>query len=134
YAVVFAAQHLAATVALPEWTVPAAAIAVFVGHLFPVYFHFRGGKGVATAAGIVFAFHWPLGLALTLVWLVMAFGFKISSVAGLVAAVLMPLRMYYATGASLETWACVVIAVLLFFRHRDNIRKLVHGKESAIGH
>jgi glycerol-3-phosphate acyltransferase PlsY len=134
YAVVFAAQHLAATVALPEWTVPAAAIAVFVGHLFPVYFHFRGGKGVATAAGIVFAFHWPLGLALTLVWLVMAFGFKISSVAGLVAAVLMPLGMYYETGASLATWACVVIAVLLFFRHRDNIRKLVHGKESAIGH
>ena len=134
YAVVFAAQHLAATVALPEWTVPAAAIAVFIGHLFPVYFHFRGGKGVATAAGIVFAFHWPLGLALTLVWLVMAFGFKISSVAGLVAAVLMPLGMYYETGASLATWACVVIAVLLFFRHRDNIRKLVHGKESAIGH
>jgi len=134
YAVVFAAQHLAATVALPEWTVPAAAIAVFVGHLFPVYFHFRGGKGVATAAGIVFAFHWPLGLALTLVWLVMAFGFKISSVAGLVAAVLMPLGMYYETGATLATWACVVIAVLLFFRHRDNIRKLVHGKESAIGH
>jgi glycerol-3-phosphate acyltransferase PlsY len=134
YAVVFAAQHLAASVALPEWTVPAAAIAVFVGHLFPVYFHFRGGKGVATAAGIVFAFHWPLGLALTLVWLVMAFGFKISSVAGLVAAVLMPLGMYYETGATLATWACVVIAVLLFFRHRDNIRKLVHGKESAIGH
>jgi glycerol-3-phosphate acyltransferase PlsY len=134
YAVVFAAQHLAATVALPEWTVPAAAIAVFVGHLFPVYFHFRGGKGVATAAGIVFAFHWPLGLALTLVWLVMAFGFKISSVAALVAAVLMPLGMYYETGASPATWVCVVIAVLLFFRHRDNIRKLVRGKESAIGH
>jgi glycerol-3-phosphate acyltransferase PlsY len=134
YAVVFAAQHLAASVALPEWTVPAAAIAVFVGHLFPVYFHFRGGKGVATAAGIVFAFHWPLGLALTLVWLVMAFGFKISSVAALVAAVLMPLGMYYETGATPATWACVIIAVLLFFRHRDNIRKLVHGKESAIGH
>jgi glycerol-3-phosphate acyltransferase PlsY len=134
YAVVLAAQHLAAGVALPEWTVPVAAIAVFVGHLFPVYFHFRGGKGVATAAGIVFAFHWPLGLALTLVWLVMAFGFKISSVAALVAAVLMPLGMYYETGASPATWVCVVIAMLLFLRHRDNIRKLVHGEESAIGH
>ena len=133
YVVVLAAQHLAHAIALPAWAVPAAAIAVFVGHIFPVYFHFRGGKGVATAAGIVFAFHWPLGLALTLVWLVMAFGFKISSLAALVTAVLMPLGMFYQFGATLETWACVVIALMLFWRHRDNIRKLARGEERAIG-
>jgi glycerol-3-phosphate acyltransferase PlsY len=133
YVVVFAAQRVAATVALPEWTIPAAALAVFIGHLFPVYFHFRGGKGVTTAAGIVFAFHWPLGLALTLVWLVLAFGFKISSVAALVTAVLMPLGMYYESGETLQTWVCVVIALLLFWRHRENIRKLMHGEERAIG-
>ena len=81
----------------------------------------------------MFALHWPLGLALTLVWLVMAFGFKISSLAGLVTATLMPLGMLYQFGATLTTWACVVIAALLFWRHRENIRKLVHGEESAIG-
>ena len=133
FAAVFAAQHLAAAIALPEWTVPAAALAVFVGHLFPVYFHFRGGKGVATAAGILFAFHWPLALVLTMVWLVLAFGFKISSVAGLVTAVLMPLGMYYETGATPQTLASLIIALLLIWRHRENIRKLVSGKESAIG-
>ena len=82
----------------PEWTVPAAALAVFLGHLFPVFHRFAGGKGVATAAGIVFALHWPLGLALTVVWLTMAFGFKISSLAALVAAALMPLGMFYVFG------------------------------------
>ncbi|MEP7064315.1 MAG: glycerol-3-phosphate 1-O-acyltransferase PlsY [Betaproteobacteria bacterium] len=133
YVVVLVAQHLAPLLALPAWAVPAAAIAVFIGHLFPVYFGFRGGKGVATAAGIVFAFYWPLGLVLTLVWLVMAFGFKISSLAALVTATLMPLGMFYRFGATLETWACVAIALLLFWRHRDNIRKLVRGDERAIG-
>jgi len=133
YVVVFAALRLTQAWALPEWTAPAAALGVFAGHIFPVYFQFRGGKGIATAAGIVFAFHWPLGLALTVVWLVMAFGFKISSVAGLVTAVLMPLGMFHEFGATLATWACIVIAVLLFWRHRENIRKLMRGKESAIG-
>ncbi len=133
FAVVFAVQQCAAAFALPPWTVPAAALAVFVGHLYPVYFHFRGGKGVATAAGIVFAFNWPLGLALTVVWLVMAFGFKISSLAGLVTAILLPLGMFYQLGPTLSSWACVAISVLLFWRHRGNIRKLVGGDESAIG-
>jgi acyl phosphate:glycerol-3-phosphate acyltransferase len=133
YIVVLVAQHLAPALALPAWVVAAAAVAVFVGHLFPVYFGFRGGKGVATAAGIVFAVNWPLGLALTLVWLVMAFGFKISSLAALVTATLMPLGMFYQLGATPETWACVAIALLLFWRHRDNIRKLARGEERAIG-
>ena len=86
----FAAIKLAPHVGDPPWLVPAAAIAVFVGHCWPVFHRFKGGKGVATGAGIVFALHWPLGLVLTLVWVVMAFGFKISSLAALVAAVLMP--------------------------------------------
>ncbi len=133
YAVVLAAQLIADAAPLPDWTVPAVAVAVFLGHLYPLYFNFRGGKGVATAAGIVFAFYWPLGLALTLIWLVIAFGFKISSVAGLVTATLMPLGMLYQFGPTLTTAACGVIAALLFWRHRENIRKLVRGQESAIG-
>ena len=133
FVVVFALQQCSERLALPEWTVPAAALAVFVGHLYPVYFHFRGGKGVATAAGILFALNWPLGLALTVVWLVMAFGFKISSLAGLVTAILLPLGMFFQVGPTLSSWACVAIAVLLVWRHRENIRKLVSGRESAIG-
>jgi glycerol-3-phosphate acyltransferase PlsY len=133
FVAVFVAQKLAASLGAPSWTVPAAALAVFLGHLFPVFHRFRGGKGVATGAGIVFALHWPLGLALTVVWLTMAYGFKISSLAALVAAVLMPLGMFYVQGPTLTSWAMVPIAILLFWRHKENIRQLVKGKERAIG-
>ena len=130
---VLVAQQLAAALGAPAWTVPAAALAVFLGHLYPVFHGFRGGKGVATGAGIVFALHWPLGLALTVIWLTMAYGFKISSVAALVAAVLMPLGMFYVQGPTLTAWAMVPIAVLLIWRHRENIRKLLSGQERTIG-
>ncbi len=133
FAAVYAAQQLAAPFGTPSWMVPAAALAVFLGHIYPVFHGFRGGKGVATGAGIVFALHWPLGLALTVIWLTMAYGFKISSLAALVAAVLMPLGMFYIQGATLTAWAMVPIAVLLIWRHRDNIRKLRSGQERSIG-
>jgi glycerol-3-phosphate acyltransferase PlsY len=113
--------------------VPAAALAVFVGHLFPVFHGFAGGKGVATAAGIVFALHWPLGLALVVIWVVMAFGFKISSLAALTAAVLTPLGAFYEFGNTLTAWAMVPIALLLIWRHKANIRQLLAGKERPIG-
>ncbi|MDH4181663.1 MAG: glycerol-3-phosphate 1-O-acyltransferase PlsY [Betaproteobacteria bacterium] len=133
FVAVFLAQLAAAKLGLPAWTVPGAALAVFLGHLFPVFHGFRGGKGVATGAGIVFALHWPLGLALTLLWLTMAFGFKISSLAALTAAVLMPLGMFYVQGPTLTAWAMVPIALLLFWRHKENIRQLLQGKERSIG-
>jgi glycerol-3-phosphate acyltransferase PlsY len=130
---VFAAQQLAAPLGAAGWTVAATALAVFIGHLYPVFHRFAGGKGVATAAGIVFAIHWPLGLALALVWLTMAFGFKISSLAALTTAVLLPLGMFYVKGAGPEAFAGVAIALLLFWRHRSNIRQLVTGRERTIG-
>lgn len=133
YVAVALAQILAAQLGAPAWTVAAACVAVFVGHLYPVFHRFRGGKGVATGAGIVFALHWPLGLVLTAVWLVLAYGFKISSIAGLVAAVLMPLGMYYVRGVAPETWAMLPIAVLLLWRHRGNIQRLLGGAEGRIG-
>jgi len=133
YVAIYAAQQLAAQFGTPAWTVAAAAVAVFLGHIYPVFHGFRGGKGVATGAGIVFALHWPLGLTLTVIWLTMAYGFKISSLAALVAAVLMPLGMFYIQGATLTAWAMVPIAVLLIWRHRDNIRKLRSGRERSIG-
>ena len=106
---------------------------MFVGHVYPVFHRFAGGKGVATAAGIVFALHWPLGLVLTVVWLTMAFGFKISSLAALVVAALMPLGMFYVFGAAPVAWAMVPLALLLFWRHRANIRQLMEGRERTIG-
>ena len=133
FVAVFAAQRIAAAAGAPEWVVPAAALAVFVGHVYPVFHRFAGGKGVATAAGIVFALHWPLGLVLTVIWLTMAFGFKISSLAALVVGALMPLGMFYVYGNALVAWAMVPLALLLFWRHKANIRQLMEGRERSIG-
>lgn len=133
FVAVFAAQKIVAATGAPEWVVPAAAIAVFLGHIFPVFHRFAGGKGVATAAGIVFAFHWPLGLVLAVIWLTMAIGFKISSLAALVVAALMPLGMFYVYGNVLVAWAMVPLALLLFWRHKTNIRQLLEGRERSIG-
>jgi glycerol-3-phosphate acyltransferase PlsY len=130
---VWLAQRLGPQFAVADWTVPAVALAVFVGHLYPVFHRFAGGKGVATAAGIVFALHWPLAIALAAVWLVMAYGFRISSLAALAAAILMPIGMFVVTGNTLTAWTMVPIASLLFWRHRSNIRQLVEGKERPIG-
>ena len=134
FVAVYAAQRLAVAQGLPEAAIVAAsALAVFVGPLYPVFHRFRGGKGIATAAGIVFALHWPLGLLLAVIWLTMAFGFKISSVAGLTVAALMPICMLYVRGLDVVALAMVPIAALLFWRHRENIRQLVTGQERTIG-
>ena len=130
---VFAAQWIAARAGMPEWVVPAAALAVFLGHLFPVFHGFRGGKGGATAAGVVCALYGPLGLALRVVSEAMAWGFKISSLAALTAALLLPLGGFFVFGNSTTAWALVPIAALLFWRHRANIRQLVAGRERTIG-
>jgi len=133
FVAVYLAQRITMAYGLPEATLAVAALAVFVGHLYPVFHRFRGGKGIATAAGIVFALHWPLGLLLAIIWLTMAFGFKISSVAGLTVAALMPLCMFYVRGADAVALAMLPIAVLLFWRHRENIRQLMSGAERTIG-
>ena len=133
FVAVFATMKLAPMLGAADWTVPVAAVAVFLGHCWPVFHGFKGGKGVATGAGIVFALHWPLGLALTVVWLVMAFGFKISSLAALAAAVLMPLGMFYVAGNAPVAWAMVPIALLLIWRHKANIARLRAGTEGKIG-
>ncbi len=88
---------------------------------------------MATAAGVVFALHWPLGLALGALWLVMAVGFRISSLAALTTAALLPPGAFYVFGNSAQAWAMVPIALLLFWRHRSNIRQLLDGRESTIG-
>jgi glycerol-3-phosphate acyltransferase PlsY len=133
FVAVLLALHLGPVLGATPTAVPAAALAVYVGHIFPVFHHFAGGKGVATAAGIVYALYAPLALALTVVWLALAFGFKISSLAALATAVLMPLGMLYVFGPVDVTWACFVIAGLLLWRHRTNIAQLLSGTERRIG-
>ncbi|CAJ91736.1 putative glycerol-3-phosphate acyltransferase [compost metagenome] len=109
------------------------ALAVFLGHLFPVYHRFAGGKGVATAAGILLAIDPILGLGTLATWLIIAFFFRYSSLAALVAAIFAPFFHVLMNGVDVMTGAIFVISVLLIARHRQNIAKLLAGKESRIG-
>ena len=130
---VFLAQQLGPSAGVADGVVPVVAVAVFLGHLFPLFHKFAGGKGVATAAGILIAFSWPLGLSLAIIWLVMAFGFKISSLAALTVAALAPIGAFYVFGSTPTAWVWVPISALLFWRHRTNIRQLLSGNERTIG-
>ncbi|WP_414451135.1 glycerol-3-phosphate 1-O-acyltransferase PlsY [Burkholderia sp. 22PA0099] len=118
-----------------EIGVALAAIAVFLGHLYPIFFRFQGGKGVATAAGVLLAISPALGIATLLSWLVIAFCFRYSSLAALVAAVFAPIFDVYLFGTQGNpvAWAVLAMSVLLIWRHRANISKLLNGQESRIG-
>ena len=109
------------------------ALAVFVGHLYPVFLRFAGGKGVATAAGVLFAINPILGLAVMATWLIIAIFFRYSSLAALVAAVFAPLYYVFMFGFGPYAPAVIVMAMLLVYRHRANIGKLIAGQESRIG-
>src|SRR5437660_5426396 len=110
-----------------------AALAVFRGHVYPIFHRFAGGKGVSTAAGVAFALAVPLGIALLGVWLAFALLFRIASLASLAAAVAAPPLGLYFIGNGPEAWALFPIALLLIWRHRENIRKLLAGQERKIG-
>lgn len=118
---------------LGETAVALAAIAVFLGHLYPVFFRFQGGKGVATAAGVLLAVNPVLGGATLLTWLIVAFFTRYSSLAALAAAVFAPLFDVFLFGTHVMALAILAMSVLLFWRHRANISKLVNGTESRIG-
>ena len=114
------------------------AFAVFLGHVFPIFHKFKGGKGVATAAGVLFGIHWILGLAALSTWLIMAFFFRYSSLAALTTAIFAPLFCYFLLilnqGLSQEICLSVVaIGILLIWRHQSNIQKLMNGTEGKIG-
>ena len=107
--------------------------AAFVGHLFPVWLRFRGGKGVATAAGVLIAYDWRLGLAVLVVWLTMAVLSRYSSLAALTAALFAPVATWHLLGSGPYLIAVAAMSVLLIARHHENIRKLARGQESRIG-
>ncbi|GBE10326.1 putative glycerol-3-phosphate acyltransferase [bacterium BMS3Bbin12] len=108
-------------------------LAAFLGHLYPVFFGFQGGKGVATALGVWLGIDWRLGLALGLVWLAMAAVVRISSVGALSAALLAPLAVAWLEGSPALTVTTAAISLMLFWRHRSNLRNLLAGTERRIG-
>jgi len=108
------------------------AAAAFFGHLFPVFFGFKGGKGVATAAGVFLGISLPVGLMVAATWLAVVTLTKISSVAALVAACLSPLYFAFILDDGIYTWVSALLALVLVYRHRSNIRDLLDGKEDKI--
>jgi len=123
---------------LEAGTLAMVGLGAFLGHLYPVFFRFQGGKGVATALGVLLGLDWVLGLATAATWLIMAFFFRYSSLASLAAAVFAP--VYYIFGDGLAwrmegpvLFAVSVMALLLIYRHAENIGRLARGTESKIG-
>ena len=109
------------------------AVAVFLGHVYPVWLRFRGGKGVATAAGVLVALDWRMGLAVIVAWLTIAVVSRYSSLAAIVAAVFAPVAAWYFGGPGPVLAAVAAMSAVLVARHRANIAKLLRGEESRIG-
>lgn len=109
-----------------------AAVAAFLGHLYPVFFGFRGGKGVATALGVQFGLYWMFGAAVGATWLFMAKVAKISSLAALISMALAPVYLWFLWPSAELLAMQLFITVLLFWRHRSNIRKLLDGTEGRL--
>lgn len=116
-----------------EWVLSAVIIAVFLGHLFPLFHGFRGGKGVATACGILFGINFFLGLATLSTWLIVAFFTRYSSLAAIAAALFAPLYYIFLFGFHPVVLALVIMCALLIWRHRSNIQNLMNGNETRIG-
>lgn len=132
-AAVLIAKALAGQDMGPGWVVPLSGLAAFAGHLYPVFHRFQGGKGVATAAGVLFGFNVWLGAGTLATWLIIAVFFRISSFAAIVAALFAPCFAFWLFGASPVVWSTIPIAALLVYRHRANIERLLSGNEPRIG-
>jgi acyl phosphate:glycerol-3-phosphate acyltransferase len=130
---VLAVQLFGQAYGLREGTVALVGLAAFLGHLWPVYFHFQGGKGVATAAGVLFGIDPWLGAATLATWLIIAFFLRYSSLASIVAAVFAPFYQLLIWGAGPIALAILAMSLLLVWRHRANIARLFAGTESRLG-
>jgi glycerol-3-phosphate acyltransferase PlsY len=135
---VWAVVQWGAVWGLGESTLALVGLAAFLGHLFPVFFRFQGGKGVATAAGVLMGYEPWLGLAVLLSWLMVAYFLRYSSLAAIVAAVFAPVYYLFGDGVAWDVSGPValsmaVMGILLLWRHAENIQRLLAGKESKIG-
>jgi glycerol-3-phosphate acyltransferase PlsY len=118
---------------LDSWVLCGVVIAVFLGHLFPIFHGFKGGKGVATACGILFGINWILGLATLATWVIIAVFLRYSSLAALAAAAFGPIYFIFLFGFEPVGISLLVMSLLLVWRHRANIEKLINGTEGRIG-
>lgn len=130
---VLLAQMFAREFGLSNIDIGLVALAVFLGHLFPVFHKFQGGKGVATAAGVLFGLNFWLGLATLTTWAIIAFFFRMSSLAALISAIFAPLYYTFLFGLNFTGLVVLAVSLLLIWRHRANIGKLIEGKEARIG-
>lgn len=132
FVAVFAARQLAPVLGAVDWTIAAAALAVFIGHLYPVFHRFQGGKGVATAAGVLLALDWRLGVGTLATWIIIVVFLRYSSLAALVAALFAPLGAAYLLGWQ-PALAVGAMSALLVWRHQGNIARLLAGTEPRLG-
>jgi len=130
---VWLTQHYAPLWGMGAETVAAVALAVFIGHVFPVFLHFQGGKGVATAVGVLFGLNVWVGLLSIFTWLSVAMIWRISSLSALVAAGLAPIYSLILFGLDVNTLAVLLMSFILIWRHQANIINLIAGKEGRIG-
>ena len=121
------------TSTLNSWLLCGVVIAVFLGHLFPIFHGFKGGKGVATACGILFGINWILGLATLGTWIIVAMFMRYSSLAALAAAIFGPIYFVFLFGLQPMGIALLIVCLLLIWRLRSNIQNLMNGTESRIG-
>ena len=121
------------TLGAPQLVIALSALAAFSGHIFPVFFNFRGGKGVATLIGVLLGMYWMAGVAFITSWLIFAFLFRYSSLAALISAALLPIFAIFLRGPVYYTGSILVMILILFWRHRSNIRNLIAGTEDKIG-
>jgi len=130
------AKGAAAVLIVAQWGPLAAAVgavAAFLGHLFPVWLGFKGGKGVATACGVLLAYLWPVGALALAAWLIVVAVTRYSSLAAVVAAVVAPIVAWFASHhQTVPTLVVVILAVLVLVRHADNIGRLLRGQESRV--
>ena len=123
---------LAKVIVGSEFIIALSGFAAFLGHIFPIYFKFKGGKGVATLIGILLATHWLLGLAYVITWILTAAIFRYSSLAALIATLSIPFYTYFLEQDFQYTVSFSMIAVVLFWRHKSNIYNLLNNKERKI--
>jgi len=124
---------IAVLLEMPNEVIAATGLAAFLGHLYPLYYAFKGGKGVATILGVLLGTHWLLGTGTIGIWLGMAAVFRYSSLSALVAASGSPVLAWYIVQSPVITASVSIMAALLVWRHRSNIKKLLSGEEDKIG-
>lgn len=116
----------------PDTILALMGLAAFLGHLYPVFFGFKGGKGIATFIGVLFGFTWQLGIVFMVTWSLMAFLFKYSSLSALVASLVCILAVGVFLPAKVYLCVVVIMVILIYYRHRSNIRNLLNGTEGKL--